>query len=137
MALCTSIPLPSSTPATFVSAVLCNSLTWSIAPRKVSKKPHSFPPVLLTASPVAGAAMRTLEIGSAISISSSLAQNVQGLLDHVFARLHCGGIQLIGTHRSHQIGHLFHWVNRWIVDIPLGIGIRMPRLKSLQRRCRI
>src|SRR5271165_4261586 len=106
-ALCTSDPLPESTPATLVSAWVSRCCMSSRALCSTSRKPFSAP----VAEPAEGNSvsagrMRSEEMAFIDSSLQTSAQDLQRLLNHVFRGLHGGCIQLVGAHGAQQVRHL-------------------------------
>src|SRR6478672_8825990 len=56
------------------------------------------------------------------------AQEVQGLGEHLLARLHGGEFRLVGARRTDQIDHFGHRVYVRHRDVALGVRIRMRRV---------
>src|SRR6476469_1115420 len=59
---------------------------------------------------------------------SASAEEVQGLGEHLLARLHGGDVRLVGARRTDQIDHFGHRVYIRHRDVALGVGIRMRRV---------
>src|SRR5208282_6628660 len=144
-ALCTSVPLPSSTLATLVSACELSSPISLMAPRKVSAKPPpAFPGARLACSSplsISEGSIRNDETGLLIGLhlflqsaqtsgnsEERLAQNLQRLLNHALRRLHRRRIELISPHRAQQVRHLHHRIYIGISHKPRAVRIGMPRL---------